>query len=157
MSSMDNYVTYMRKMIGSKPMFLVGSGVLIIDEKDRILLIKRTDNNKWGIPGGSMELGETFEETAAREAREETGLLVSKLKLFKVYSGQRMHYVYPNGDEVYNAVCIFETSEYSGTDVPDGVESSLTGFFDMDNLPMPLHPPDKIIIDEYFKERPVYE
>ena len=96
MSSMDNYVTYMRKMIGSKPMFLVGSGVLIIDEKDRILLIKRTDNNKWGIPGGSMELGETFEETAAREAREETGLLVSKLKLFKVYSGQRMHYVYIN-------------------------------------------------------------
>lgn len=151
---MDNYITYMRKMIGKKPMFLVGAGVIITDSQGRILLIKRTDNNKWGLPGGSLELGETFEEAAEREAKEETGLLVTDLRLFRVYSGSRMHFVYPNGDEVYNAVCIFETSEYEGTAAPDGLESSSIGFFERDKLSETLHPPDKIIIDEYVKERP---
>lgn len=154
---MDNYVAYMRQMIGNKPMFLVGAGVIITDSQSRILLIKRTDNNKWGLPGGSLELGETFEEAAIREAREETGLLVTGLRLFRVYSGSRMHFIYPNGDEVYNAVCIFETSEYKGEAAPDGLESSSIGFFDRDRLPEPLHPPDKTIIDEYLKERSTNE
>jgi 8-oxo-dGTP pyrophosphatase MutT (NUDIX family) len=154
---MDNYVAYMRQMIGNKPMFLVGAGVIITDSQSRILLIKRTDNKKWGLPGGSLELGETFEEAAIREAKEETGLMVTDLTLFRAYSGSRMHFVYPNGDEVYNAVCIFETKEYKGKAVPDGIESSLIGFFGRDELPEPLHPPDKIIIDEYLKERPANE
>jgi 8-oxo-dGTP pyrophosphatase MutT (NUDIX family) len=154
---MDNYVTYIRKMIGRKPMFLVGAGVIVSDNIGRILLIKRTDNGKWGLPGGSLELGETFEEAAAREVLEEAGIVVLKLRLFKVFSGGKMHFVYPNGDEVYNAVCIFETSVYKGQAAPDGVESSSIGFFDRDSLPEPLHPPDKTIIDEYLKERPINE
>jgi 8-oxo-dGTP pyrophosphatase MutT (NUDIX family) len=148
---MDNYVSYIRKMIGSKPMFLVGAGVVVSDEKGRILLIKRTDNGKWGLPGGSLELGETFEEAAAREILEEAGLTVSNLVLFKVYSGKKMHFIYPNGDEVYNAVCIFMTNEYKGTATADGIESSSIAFFGFGDLPSDLHPPDMIIIDDYGK------
>ena len=150
---MDNYVIYMRKMIGRKPMFLVGAGVMVFDTKGRILLIKRTDNGKWGLPGGSLEMGETFEEAAVREVSEEAGIVVSNLRLFRVFSGKRMHFIYPNGDEVYNAVCIFETKDYSGTAVPDNIESSSIGFFEYDGLTESLHPPDMTIIEEYFKER----
>jgi len=51
-----DYISYMRDMIGNKPMFLVGGGTLIKNESGEILLIKRTDNGTWGIPGGSCEL-----------------------------------------------------------------------------------------------------
>ena len=149
---MDNYVTYIRKMIGKKPMFLVGAGVIVQDNEDRVLMIKRTDNGKWGIPGGSLELGETFEDAAARELKEETGITADRLNLFRVYSGERMRFVYPNGDVVYNAVCIFQTKNYTGIPKGDGIESSEVGFFPLENLPNPLHPPDEIILEEYLKE-----
>jgi len=149
---MDNYVTYIRKMIGKKPMFLVGAGVIVQDKEDRVLMIKRTDNGKWGIPGGSLELGETFEDAAARELNEETGIAADRLNLFRVYSGERMRFVYPNGDVVYNAVCIFQTKNYTGIPKGDGIESSEVGFFPLENLPNPIHPPDEIILEEYLKE-----
>lgn len=146
---MADYIKYMRKMIGNKPMFMVGSCAIISDSDGRILLIKRADNNRWGIPGGSLELGETFEEAAAREVLEETGITVNSLDLFNVYSGNRMHYVYPNGDEVYNTVCIFRTSDFSGTPVSDGMETSNIGFFNTYSLPDELHPPDIVILSDY--------
>ncbi len=63
-------------------------GVIILDDKNRILLQRRGDDGNWCIPGGSMELGEMVEETGIREVREETGLIVYDLKLFNVYSGE---------------------------------------------------------------------
>lgn len=144
-----DYVKYIRSYIGNRPMFLVGAGTIIKNEASEILLIKRTDNNCWGLPGGSCELGETFEEAAIREAYEEAGLVVSNLKLFNVFSGEEMHFTYPNGDEVYNAVCIFETTDYSGEPAHDEHESSAVKFFDADDLPENMHPPDYKIIKKY--------
>lgn len=48
-----------------------------------------------------MEIGENVEETAIREVYEETNLHIQELNLFKIYSGQQQHHVYPNGDEAY--------------------------------------------------------
>ena len=144
-----DYISYMREMIGNKPMFLVGAGTLIKNEIGEILLIKRTDNGTWGMPGGSCELGETFEEAAVSEAYEETGLEIKNLELFSVFSGKNMHHIYPNGDEVYNANCIFETNDYSGTIKADEKESSDVRFFDLNNLPDKINPPDKFIFEKY--------
>jgi len=146
-----DYISYMRGMIGNKPMFLVGGGTLIFNELGEVLLIKRTDNNKWGIPGGSCELGETFEESAIREAYEETSLHIKNLKLFSTFSGKDMRHVYPNGDEVYNAMCIFETSDYSGNLTADEYESSDVRFFNLENLPDEVNPPDTIVLDSYIE------
>ncbi len=147
-----DYISYMRDMIGNKPMFLVGAGTLIKNESGKILLIKRTDNDTWGMPGGSCELGETFEEAAVREAYEETGLKIRNLELFSVFSGKNMHHIYPNGDEVYNANCIFETDDYSGTIKADEKESSDVRFFAINNLPDKINPPDKFIFEKYIKK-----
>ncbi|MBN2559041.1 MAG: NUDIX domain-containing protein [Clostridia bacterium] len=146
---MNDYIESMRSMIGHKPMFLVGSGVIVRDGGNRILLIKRTDNDTWGIPGGSLELGETFEEAAEREVLEETGLAVGKLRMMKLFSGKEMRHIYPNGDEVYNVACIFVSDAYEGTINADGIESSNAGFFSMDSLPADINPPDRIILREY--------
>ena len=47
---------------------------VVTDDQGRILLIRRTDNNYWSIPGGGMEPGESVREAAIREVKEETGM-----------------------------------------------------------------------------------
>src|SRR2546427_69008 len=54
----------------------LSSGCAVVDPGGRILLIRRADERIWGLPKGTVEPGETLEETAVREVREETGLRV---------------------------------------------------------------------------------
>jgi ADP-ribose pyrophosphatase YjhB (NUDIX family) len=48
----------------------------VMNERGEVLLIRRTDNENWAMPGGAMDIGETIAEAAVRETREETGLEV---------------------------------------------------------------------------------
>ena len=64
---------------------VLGSAAAIFDSSGRVLL-KRTDNEKWCLPTGLVEAGESPEQGAVREAREETGLEVQILELVKVYT-----------------------------------------------------------------------
>ena len=54
----------------------------MIIKDDKILFQRRTDNGKWGLVGGLVEMNETYEQAALREIREETGLEVTDLKYF---------------------------------------------------------------------------
>jgi len=144
------YIMDLRKYVGKKPIFMPAAGAAIINENKEILLQRRTDNKCWGIPGGSMELGETFEETAVREVKEETGLNVSRLELFNIFSGEDLHYIYPNGDEVYITTAVFLCNDYSGDLIRDEEESLELKFFKWNDLPneSDLNPPDRIIISK---------
>lgn len=51
-----------------------GGGCLVVDDQGRMLLGKRTDNGMWSTPGGKIEPGESFEDGALRELKEESGL-----------------------------------------------------------------------------------
>jgi 8-oxo-dGTP pyrophosphatase MutT (NUDIX family) len=64
----------------------VGAEAAMFDSSGKILLMKRTDNSKWCIPGGIVDVGETPEQGAIREAWEETGLHVRVLELVGVYT-----------------------------------------------------------------------
>ena len=59
----------------------------------RILLQRRSDNGLWGLPGGSVEIGESVRDAIVREVREETGLTVEVLRLIGVYSDPRIQIV----------------------------------------------------------------
>ena len=52
------YIQRMRKLIGHEPLMLVGAAVLVM-LGGRLLMMRRTDNHAWGIPGGALELGES--------------------------------------------------------------------------------------------------
>ncbi len=69
-----NYIQSLRKYIGTEPIIAPGSAVIVLNDKGEILLQLRSDTLDWGIPGGGMELGDSFEETARKELFEETGL-----------------------------------------------------------------------------------
>ncbi|MFC4560139.1 NUDIX hydrolase [Virgibacillus kekensis] len=134
------YIKELRKLVGSIPLIVCTAGVIITDNSNRILLIKRTDDGNWCIPGGAMDMGESVEETARREVYEETGLSVGQLKLLNVYSGEQQHHIYPNGDEVYFVNVIFSSSLFQGNLRTDGDESKEAAFFSLNNLPANISP-----------------
>lgn len=148
---MYGYFRELRKAVGKKPMIQCGARVIIARE-DKILLQRKTDNEQWGLPGGSMEISETMEETAARGVLEETGLFVlpGNLNLFKLFSGDRQHFIYPNGEEVYNVVAVYTTTIFRGDPRGDSDESAEIQFFDYKDLPLELNPPEIEIIEAYF-------
>lgn len=143
------YITNLRKVVGTQPLMMVGASVIVLNEQQEILLQLRSDNGCWGLPGGSMELGESFEEVAKRELTEETGLIANELKLFNVFSGKDFYYKYPHGDEVYNAVATYICSDYSGVMLEQNEEVEELKFFPLSQLPSPLSPPDQPVLLSY--------
>ena len=131
------YVENLRKIVGHIPLILVGSVVIIIDEKQRILLQKRktTSYGMWGLPGGLMELGESTEDTARREVLEETGMRIGELSLIDVFSGPEDFITVPNGDEFYCVTLAYYTKESKGTIIMDNEESLELKFISLENLP----------------------
>jgi mutator protein MutT len=109
-------------------------------------MIKRTDNNRWGVPGGAMELGENLEETVKREVREEIGVDVKDLELFGVYSGQELYYKYPNGAEVYNVSVVYIIRNFNEKVMVNPDEHSEYKYFVVRNLPEEVSPPIKPIL-----------
>ncbi len=63
------YIADLRRFVGSDALIGVGATVLVINDTNQILFNLRTDTNTWGLPGGSMELFESIEETAVRELK----------------------------------------------------------------------------------------
>ena len=127
-----------------------GAAAIIVNEKNQILLQRRVDNDRWGLPGGCQEVGETFEETVLREVKEETNLDVKKedLVLLTVVSGDSRRRQYPNGDIVYNNTVLYVIKKYSG-ELKCDEESKVLEFFDIDSLPESQH--DKDLIQAYMQ------
>ena len=63
-------------MVGTQPVIMVTADVGIFNGEGELLLQRRARDETWGLIGGFMELNETVEATARREALEETGLTV---------------------------------------------------------------------------------
>lgn len=146
---MDGYIRELRKKVGSAPIILPGAGVILVDDLGRILLQHRTDNDCWGLPGGVMELGESFEDTARREVFEETGLTVTNLNLLCLHSGQDTYYKYPNGDEVYLAGVIFTSNDFSGEIKLQEDETADVRWFHHMDIPSNIHPNDRKPIERF--------
>jgi 8-oxo-dGTP pyrophosphatase MutT (NUDIX family) len=151
MPAMTEYVTEMRKLIGTRPLLLCGPAVILLDAQGRILLHHRTDNHTWALPGGSMELGETLEHCAVREAQEEVGLTCHSLDLFGVYSGPELYYRYPNGDELYNVTTVYLCRDFSGTITVDPTEGSDAAFFAIKDIPSEISPPIRPVIEDFLR------
>lgn len=130
-----SYIKDLRKYVGHEPILTAGVGLLVFNNENKILMQLRTDYNQWGFPGGSMELGESFEETATRELKEETNLEIDDLELIRVLSGKDTYREYPNGDKLYDITAIFVIKKYHGELKINDDESKKLAWFDLNNLP----------------------
>jgi ADP-ribose pyrophosphatase YjhB (NUDIX family) len=75
-----------------------GCSALVLDEHDRVLLTRRTDNGRWCLPGGRLDPGESAEECCVREVLEETGLHVEVVRLIGLYSNPNLLIEYADGN-----------------------------------------------------------
>ncbi len=147
------YIEELRALVGHRPLILVGVLVMVFDEQHRLLLQHGIADNTWDFPGGYMELGETTEETARREVREETGLNVGELTLFKVYAGNEFYYECPNGDQVFSVCPVYVTHDAHGDLCADGKEGSEVKFFPITDLPMEMLPQVKMMIEDFLQSK----
>ncbi len=128
--------------MGHNRIIIVGAGVFVF-KNGRVLLQKRRDNHCWAMHGGGVEIGERVEDAAKRELYEETGLTANKLGLLGVFSGENMMYTYPNGDEVCIIGVSYVCGDFSGELLAETDETTELRWFDIDNLPKDISPPDK--------------
>jgi ADP-ribose pyrophosphatase YjhB (NUDIX family) len=147
-----SYIQELRRVAGNMPIIMVGATVLILNSENKLLMMRRTDNDCWGVPGGAMEPGEHIEDTARRETREETGLEVKSMRLFNVFSGPELFYRYPNGAEVYNVSIVYVADDAKGPLIIDPSEHSEAEYFPFDQLPEPISPPIRPIL-KMFREK----
>ena len=118
---------------------------IIIDINGRIVLIKRKNPPfGWALPGGFVDYGESFEDAALREAKEETGLAVSGLEQFHTYSN-------PDRDARQHTASTVFTGRACG--VPQaGDDAGEAKLFSRDNLP-DLAFDHALILADYFSGR----
>ena len=99
------------------------------------MLQHRVDDGRWGLSGGALELGESFEDAGRRELFEETGLALEALHQPDKYSGPDFRLTYPNGDQACVVGVTFLAERVFGTAVADGVEGFELGWFSPDQPP----------------------
>lgn len=88
---------------------------VILDRRGRLLLQQRSDGGQWGLPGGSVEIGESVAAAVRREVREETGLIVTVRRLIGVYSEPERQVVrYPDGNVWHYVNVCFECAARGG-------------------------------------------
>ena len=148
---MTDYVKEMRRLIGHRPLILCGGSVICLDGAGRVLLGRRADNHLWSYAGGALELDEVVEDCARRELYEEMGLAAEELEFFFVNSGPEAHYVYPNGDPVYNVDVVFVCSVYHGTVKADPEEILELKWYPPDQIPEDLSPQIRTPLHTYIK------
>ena len=116
--------------------------VVVLSEDGRVLLIRRASDpyeGQWALPGGFVELGETLEDAAAREAEEETGLRVEIVRLLGVYSD-------PNRDpRGHNVSCAY-LARAPGGEPSAASDAAEVAFLDPSTVELAFDH-DKIIAD----------
>lgn len=136
----------------------VGAGFGVILEKDgKILLgMRHPDPDKadsvfrsaggWCLPGGKLEWGETFEEGAIREVKEETGITIKNPKVISVHNCKNEHAHF-----MTVGLCASEWEGEPAVMEPD--EIITWEWFDIHDLPQPRYFPSFEVIENYLQKK----
>jgi len=144
MAYKDSYLWRLRQAVGNDLVLMPGAMVAVQRKDQRVLLTKRSDDGTWCLPAGAAEPGGSFARTAIDELAEETGVEVAERDLipFGCLSEAEAHTIrYPNGDVTHCFALLFLARGWRGDPIPDGVESTEAGFFELETPPEPLHSP----------------
>ena len=111
---------------------------VIFDRRGRLLLQQRSDGGQWGLPGGSVEIGESVREAIAREVLEETGLTIGVRRMVGVYSEPALQVVrYPDGN-IWHYISVCFECAVRGGELTTCDETLALDYFPLRRLPPAL-------------------
>jgi ADP-ribose pyrophosphatase YjhB (NUDIX family) len=132
---------------------VVAVTVFVTDSADRVLLIRRTDNGLWALPGGAQDFGEYVAQTAVRETKEESGVDIRVAGLVGIYSDPKHVVAYSDG-EVRQQFSICFRGQYLGGSPTPSSESSEVRWVSREELDqLPIHPSMRLRIDHGYEQR----
>lgn len=130
----SEYVTEIRRHIGTQLLMLPGVTAVITNERGEYLLARHVDGDRWGFVGGAVEPREEPRDALIREVREELGTEVEIHSILGAYGGPELVATYDNGD-----VVAYVTTAYRcrilGTPELEAEELSQAGWFDAPSIP----------------------
>jgi ADP-ribose pyrophosphatase YjhB (NUDIX family) len=121
---------------------------LVLNADTRLLLQRRSDNGRWGLPGGSVEIGESVADAIRREVLEETGLDTAVVRLIGVYSDPALQVVRYRDGNVVHYVSLCFLCRVSGGQLRTCEETLELGFFDPAAIPSDVLPMHRIRIQD---------
>jgi 8-oxo-dGTP pyrophosphatase MutT (NUDIX family) len=90
------------------------ANVVVVNDEGALLVIHRTDNDNWALPGGAMDLGESLVTTAIREVKEETGIDCEVTGLVGIYTDPKHIIVYTSDGEARQEFSVLFTARPTG-------------------------------------------
>jgi ADP-ribose pyrophosphatase YjhB (NUDIX family) len=98
--------------------------VVVTNSAGAILLIRRSDNQNWAVPGGAIDLGESMVQAGVRETKEETGIDCEITGLVGIYTDPKHQILYTSNGEVRQEFSIVLTARATGGTPTRSDESS---------------------------------
>jgi ADP-ribose pyrophosphatase YjhB (NUDIX family) len=134
-------IDYFRDPDAPKANSVVPSVTVVVRDGDgRILLIHKTDNDLWALPGGGHDIGERISDTAVREVEEETGIKVEVDSIVGLYTDPEHVLAYDDG-EVRQQFSICFRAHPVGGSLRTSSESKEVRWVDPANLDdLDIHP-----------------
>lgn len=139
------YLKNLREKVGNEILQIPSVAAIIRDESGKILLVKSSNSDVWGLPAGAVDLGETPAEAIMREVFEETNLRVLPVKIVGVFGGEKFRYVYANGDAVEYFIVVFDCEITGGKLLNQDGEVSEFKYFAVEEMPQLAIPYPKIV------------
>lgn len=125
----------------------------VLNDNGELLMIHRTDNNLWALPGGGHDIGESIADTVVREVREETGITVEVISLTGVYTNPHHVMAYDDGEVRQQFSLCFSARPTGGTATPSS-ESREVLWVPPEQLDeLDIHPSMRLRIDHALSGR----
>ncbi|MBT2440325.1 NUDIX domain-containing protein [Streptomyces sp. ISL-36] len=132
---------------------VVAASAVVTDDRGRILLQRRRDNDLWALPGGGMDMTDSLPGTAVREVKEETGLDVEVTGLVGTYTDPRHIIEYSDG-EVRRQFNVCFRARIIGGELSISDESTELRFVDRSELDaLPMHQTQRLRIQHFLEDR----
>jgi 8-oxo-dGTP diphosphatase len=123
----------------------VGMGIYILNVKNELLCLRRKGahgEGTWCPPGGHLEFGESFEECARKESKEESGLDINDLRIIGITND-----FFPDEGKHYVTVAMCARNRGGTPNIMESDKCDAIGWFPFNKLPSPLFTSVKNFLD----------